>query len=548
MATTRYVWSKWEVGKKLVQTGSNPYNGFAFGGSKPPVYYSTVATVNNDGTIKLSDPVGQFSNLRTLKSMVGYYWYWGKADNLKECCKNGSVRIDDNELVWGNGGESEGGPFLYFEGRLSKGTTSYGNVSSAASSAYASNGVTGNYWYVSKGSDNIDPVTLTYSDAVKAGENVTLTITPSTGTTLGGNISYVIQTTVNGTDWYDADTTSETTCTLTVPSDAIVWGVRAYAKDDSGFTSETYVYGNGIEGTVNVIRVGISPPSGNIGYITDKNVMYVSVNADSAYTFTVKMDGETLSSSSSSSSTVQQITLTDEKFNALEEDTPYTLTVEIVISGTTTTREYTFRKFTYDATTTEGVWTGIGRAVRIRRKIQSQILGASAPKEIIKIDNPVSTQELQAATATPDKVVKGYTFYAGNNELKTGTLSGMTKVAQMSINDRISPTSNNATKTYTINTNFTPLILRTGIDMEGEVHTNVSSDGISYSIYVYKYIEGLSAKIKNTVYSSFMGQDTSLTYQKYDNPLKFDVKFNENTVTMSVTAWSVKGTIYVYGI
>lgn len=541
MATTRYVWEKWDttqVTNYYEKTTEISFNN----------YYASAKITLNGTTIYNSgyqQGTWEYSSGSTIV-ITTYNYEYGSSELKYYTDTSGTLTLFQS-------GNIEGAKLSTYAYRSksvtnAKGSTSYGNVSSAASSAYASNGVTGNYWYVSKGSDNIDPVTLTYSDAVKAGENVTLTITPSTGTTLGGNISYVIQTTVNGTDWYDADTTSETTCTLTVPSDAIVWGVRAYAKDDSGFTSETYVYGNGIEGTVNVIRVGISPPSGNIGYITDKNVMYVSVNADSAYTFTVKMDGETLSSSSSSSSTVQQITLTDEKFNALEEDTPYTLTVEIVISGTTTTREYTFRKFTYDATTTEGVWTGIGRAVRIRRKIQSQILGASAPKEIIKIDNPVSTQELQAATATPDKVVKGYTFYAGNNELKTGTLSGMTKVAQMSINDRISPTSNNATKTYTINTNFTPLILRTGIDMEGEVHTNVSSDGISYSIYVYKYIEGLSAKIKNTVYSSFMGQDTSLTYQKYDNPLKFDVKFNENTVTMSVTAWSVKGTIYVYGI
>lgn len=522
MATTRYVWERyktsWSTQTKYVSSVSFTYGGTV--GTYPSF------GIDAYGKIYVTGAVQNSWGYRMRGNDCFYGYHSGAYDDYTNI-----FRADQQVVPVG----------VKAGNRLS-------TVSSVKSNAYTTGATVGSAdYYEYKGSDNIDPTALTYSDAVTAGQPVTLTIAPSTGTTLGGNISYVIQTTTNGTDWYDAGETSETSYTVTVPEDAIVWNVRVYAKDDTGFTSSTYVYGNGVDTYVNVIRVGISPPSGNIGYITDKNVMYVSVNADSAYTFTVKMGGETLSSSSSSS-TVQQITLTDEKFNALKEDTPYTLTVEIVISDATITREYTFRKFTYDSTTTEGVWTGIGRAVRIRRKMQSQILGASAPKEIIKIDNPVSTQELQAATATPDKVVKGYTFYAGNNELKTGTLSGMTKVAQMSINDRISPTSNNATKTYTINTNFTPLILRTGIDMEGEVHTNVSSDGISYSIYVYKYIEGLSTKINNTVYSRFMGQDTSLTYQNYDNPLHFDVKFNGNTVTISVTAWSVKGTIYVYGI
>ena len=537
MATTRYVWEKWNCIAAQEYVGKITNERWTVRSNGSLSFYDNIYVNPKTGKVTLSGNVGstgwdEWHTWECDYRHCSYQYYDNGPDN-----DNPQVHVFDKKLK------------VVQQLVYSKGDNSYGNASSTNANAYVSNGKVGDYWYVSKGSDNIDPTALTYSDAVTAGQPVTLTIAPSTGTTLGGNISYVIQTTTNGTDWYDAGETSGTSYTVTVPADAIVWNVRVYAKDDTGFTSSTYIYGNGVDTYVNVIRVGISPDSGDIGYITSPQVMFVSVNTDAEYTFTVKLDGETLSSSSSSSSsTIQHIILSEEKFNSLKEETKYTLTIEIVQSGATITRTYTFKKFVYDDTTLGGVMEGAGKALRIKRKIQSQIVGANIPKEIIKIDNPIGVSDLAAATASEAQVLKGYTFFSGDNELKTGTLSGMTKVAQLSIDDRLSPTSNNATKTYTINTDFTPLILRTGVDMQGEVHTNVSSDGISYSVYVYKYIEGLSTKINNTVYSKFMGLDTSLTYQDKDNPLSFDVKFNGNTVTISVTAWSVKGTIYVYGI
>lgn len=545
MATTRYVWEKWNVSKVtnyIEKTTEITFNNY---------YVSAKITLNgttiyNSGYQQGTWAYSSGSTIVLTTSGNDYNGDYFTSSETYYTDTSGTLTLFQRNNIEG----ARLSTYAYKSKNVTntKGTTSYGNISSANASAYAANGVTGDYWYVSKGSDNIDPTSLTYSDAVTAGQNVTLTIAPSTGTTLGGNISYVIQTTTNGTDWYDAGETSETNYTVTVPKDAIVWNVRVYAKDDTGFTSSTYIYGNGVTTYVNVIRVGIAPDSGDIGYITSPQVMFVSINTDTDYTFTVKLDGETLSSSSSSSSTIQHIILSEEKFNSLKEGTKYTLTVEIGQNGATITRTYTFQKFVYDGSSLGGVFDGAAKALRIKRKIQSQIVGANIPKEIIKIDNPIGVSDLAAATASEAEVLKGYTFFSGDNELKTGTLSGMTKVTQLSINDRISSTSNNATKTYTINTDFTPLILRTGIDMEGEIHTNVSSDGISYSVYVYKYIEGLSTKINNTVYSKFVGRDTSLTYQDEENPLRFDIKFNGNTVTISITAWSVKGTIYVYGI
>lgn len=415
----RYVWEKWQVNAQAIISNTiedvkvlerDGYSGWDFTRSKTvKVSYSGNITLVNP------QPVGLNQSISSI-NCDEYYWTTGA-----QTFYGGTVYYYLAPDSTGQAVEKVNAIRTQrVTSSVSKGTTSYGNVSSRKSSAYASNGVTGNYWYVSKGSDNIDPTALTYSDAVTAGQPVTLTIAPSTGTTLGGNISYVIQTTTNGTDWYDAGETSETSYTVTVPADAIVWNVRVYAKDDTGFTSSTYVYGNGVDTYVNVIRVGISPDSGNIGYITSPQVMFVSINTDTEYTFTVKLDGETLSSSSSSSSTIHHIILSEEKFNSLKEETKYTLTIEIVQSGATITRTYTFKKFVYDDTTLGGVMEGAGKALRIKRKIQSQIVGANIPKEIIKIDNPIGVSDLAAATASEAEVLKGYTFFSGDNELKTG--------------------------------------------------------------------------------------------------------------------------------
>lgn len=416
MATTRYVWEKWNCIAAQEYVGKITNERWTLRSNGSLSFYDNIYVNPKTGKVTLSGNVGSTG--------------WDECHTSEYDYRHCSYQYYDN------GPDNEYPQVHVFDKTLkvvqqlvySKGTTSYGNVSSKKSSAYAANGVTGNYWYVSKGSDNIDPTALTYSDAVTAGQPVTLTIAPSTGTTLGGNISYVIQTTTNGTDWYDAGETSETSYTVTVPADAIVWNVRVYAKDDTGFTSSTYIYGNGVDTYVNVIRVGISPDSGDIGYITSPQVMFVSINTDTDYTFTVKLDGETLSSSSSSS-TIQRIILSEEKFNSLKEETKYTLTIEIVQSGATITRTYTFKKFVYDDTTLGGVMEGAGKALRIKRKIQSQIVGANIPKEIIKIDNPIGVSDLAAATASEAQVFKGYTFFSGDNELKTGIALGTVTTA-----------------------------------------------------------------------------------------------------------------------
>lgn len=432
MATTRYVWGK-----------STPMYIIAEGEAKATSLYSSTSDRRTAyyiyGDSYDFDPVSGNFTLKNTSSGSSYYGsgsipagkYFSLGFSAQDSVQRSvwhavsSASFSYNVRSFGDGYFHEiniSGSTKYYYSEKGAGENET-IVTSEKSNQYPSNNIAGVYWYVLKGTDNIDPASVSYTDAVSAGKPVTITITPSTGTTFGGNISYILQTTTNGTDWYDAGETSETSYTVTVPADAIVWNVRVYAKDDTGFISSTYIYGNGVDTYVNVIRVGISPDSGDIGYITSPQVMFVSINTDTEYTFTVKLDGETLSSSSSSS-TIQHIILSEEKFNSLKEETKYTLTIEIVQSGAAITRTYTFKKFVYDDSSLGGVFDGAAKALRIKRKIQSQIVGANIPKEIIKIDNPIGVSDLSAATSGEAQVFKGYTFFSGDNELKTGTALG----------------------------------------------------------------------------------------------------------------------------
>lgn len=312
---------------------------------------------------------------------------------------------------------------LVFEMADSKGSTSYGNVSSSKASTYPSNGISGSNWYVSKGSDNIDPVSLTYIDPVDAGAEIDLTITPSAGTTLGGTITYTIQTTTNGEDWYDAGSTTATTFTVTVPEDAVIWNVRVFAKDDTGFTSDTYVYGNGVDTWVTVNHIGFAPDSGSLGYLTSKNLLAVSVSHDSETTYSLeaKLDETSVFTKADCLTTeAVMITLSDEQWQAVTEEDEHTLDVTATFTSGVQTRNYTFHKFTYDDTSLAGVMAGTAKAIRIKRDYATQILGKNIPKEIIKVDNPINSNALKASTASEAQVFSGYTFFSGDSELRTG--------------------------------------------------------------------------------------------------------------------------------
>lgn len=120
-----------------------------------------------------------------------------------------------------------------------KATTAEGassKVSSNNSGAYSGS----DYTYL--GSDSIDPLSIYYpTSGVKAGDSITVTVTPSSNT-YGGTISYLYQHNT-GSGWVTIKTTTATSIQFDIPSTAKSIQFRVRAQDDWGFTSDDYVTG-----------------------------------------------------------------------------------------------------------------------------------------------------------------------------------------------------------------------------------------------------------------------------------------------------------------
>lgn len=114
--------------------------------------------------------------------------------------------------------------------------------SNASSGYYPYDDEDGGYYYVRQGSDQVDPTAVTVPDDIDDGTTITISLTPNTGKTFGGTISYTYQYRYNGGSWQTLTTTTATSTTLSVPKDQYsTLEVRVRAQDDMGFTSNTWV-------------------------------------------------------------------------------------------------------------------------------------------------------------------------------------------------------------------------------------------------------------------------------------------------------------------
>lgn len=149
----------------------------------------------------------------------------------------------DNELYkWVFQPKATGNFVRMIVGTL-KGSTSYGNVTSGNRSGYPDNNYTGNYWYVYKGSDSIDPLRVEYPSP-RGGQAVAVNIIPTTSNTYGGTIYYKVEYKLDSADWVTHTTsTQSTSLTITVPIGTNEFTVRVTASDSTGFTSTTPVVG-----------------------------------------------------------------------------------------------------------------------------------------------------------------------------------------------------------------------------------------------------------------------------------------------------------------
>lgn len=114
--------------------------------------------------------------------------------------------------------------------------------SNASSYYYPYDDEYGGYYYVRQGSDEVDPTAVTVPDDIDDGTTIQISITPNTGKTYGGTISYTYQYRYDGGSWQTLSTTTATTVSLAVPKDQYsTLEVRVRAQDDMGFTSSDWI-------------------------------------------------------------------------------------------------------------------------------------------------------------------------------------------------------------------------------------------------------------------------------------------------------------------
>lgn len=237
----------------------------------------------------------------------------------------------------------------YAQTIYSKGTTSYGNVSAASSGAYPSNSYSGNYWYVYRGYDCIDPSTVSYStDAPRGGETIDITVTPRANT-YGGTIKYKYEYSLDGgVTWTVANSgTTSTTVSVLIPAGSTQFQARVTASDDTGFTSTTAVSGAALTVTNNTAPV-ITCNTTALGEISAAfSVPYSVSDADgNTMTVTEKLDNTVLRSYTTTGGDQTLIVNADRLLRTLNGSHTLTITADDG-NGGVTTHSISFTKAVY---------------------------------------------------------------------------------------------------------------------------------------------------------------------------------------------------------
>lgn len=315
--STRYVWEKWNVVAGLVKSNKLVKgiigNGFIQNtGSKSDDSYAYGNDIRLEGEkVYLTEPITKVTltagKLTFDKPLSGMYAVpSGNNDG-----SNHAYYTTDSTEAYVNEYEISNGTvydfyltncYEYTVGDA-KGTTSYGNISSASSGAYPANGKSGSYWYVSKGSDTIDPVSVSYASSIKGGQIVNITISPSIGNVYGGTIKYKVEYQLNGGSWKVANSgTTNTNLSILVPAGTQTFRARATASDNMGFTSTTAVTGATVSVVNNAAPV-INCGTSSLGEIAEPFSVTYSVSDEDADTMTIteKIDGTTIRSYSAPS-------------------------------------------------------------------------------------------------------------------------------------------------------------------------------------------------------------------------------------------------------
>ena len=338
----RYVWEKWDAFytykyKKIATSISMTISGVYY-------VYDELLFNENTGTFTLSGSSGT-------EKKFGYLQYGGKYYQVSNRTWDPSNPDFSNLYTLSQEYRAE-----RVVNSVSKGKTLYGNVSSGSSGAYPANSYSGNYWYVSKGNDTIDPASVTYPASPNGGELVDITIAPSTGIKFGGTIKYKVEYQLNGGSWQTAvESTTSTTVSVLIPKGTQTFTARATASDDTGFTSTAAVTGE----TVNVVNNAapvISCETSSLGEIAEPFSVTYSVSDEDgdAMTITEKIDGTTIRSYSAPSGSSGEQTFSPDAMQWLTTlNGSHTATITAVDGkGGVTTHSISFTRAVHTMTVT----------------------------------------------------------------------------------------------------------------------------------------------------------------------------------------------------
>lgn len=162
--------------------------------------------------------------------------YWTIYKSEREVAKTANYdsydELDFDLAMYSNASEISKGTFIEY-----KSAQNYDE--------YPRYGIQDSYYYDYKGSDTIDPNSISYSKSeLYSGEPVIINISPKVPT-YGGVVYYQFSYSTNGgSTWTNIGSkTTETNKTITIPTGASQFQARALASDGWGFTSTTYVTG-----------------------------------------------------------------------------------------------------------------------------------------------------------------------------------------------------------------------------------------------------------------------------------------------------------------
>lgn len=222
-----------------------------------------IVLVNKGENYKAGDVV-QVSTVYKLRSLSHYWDYRTNSEIIPSLNSIGT----DKTYCWRRTASLE----------YSQGSTNYGPVSSADSGAYPSDGSSGSNWYVYQGSDNIDPASVTIPASIQGGTSIDITVTPSTGKTYGGTVSYTYQYKLDNGGWQAlSGPTTATTQQLTVPKGTASVQVQVQAQDNLGFTSSTWVASAYVEVTNN--QLPTAPGSINVTNVVSGQKATITLTA-----------------------------------------------------------------------------------------------------------------------------------------------------------------------------------------------------------------------------------------------------------------------------